>query len=93
MSDEPIACVVDLHLRAILLAKPRIVIELTGVFPLPLRSRAFSEFIRKYQGGSAHFGFLPERISDNTYIYVMVVGIHISSAVWLVTIFHGSSTR
>lgn len=35
MSDEPIACVVDLHLRAILLAKPRIVIELTGVFPLP----------------------------------------------------------
>lgn len=60
MSDEPIARVVDLHLRAVLLAKPRIVIELSGIFPLPFVRELFRNLFGN-TGGSAHFGFLPDR--------------------------------
>lgn len=78
MSDEPIACVVDLHLRAVLLTKPRIVIELTGIFPLPFVRELFRNLFGNTREDPHNSGSCPNEHLI-IHIYVMV-GIDISSA-------------
>lgn len=79
MSDEPIACVVDLHLRAVLLlAKPGIVIELTGIFPLPFVCELFRNLFGNTRVDPHTSGSCPnEHLIIRIYV---TVGIHISSA-------------